>query len=118
MELQKAYLADTFVAGRQFYDADDVWRHLALGETLLMRSEVDNPHDPFAVSLWFAFGGREYKIGYLPRSANEFVAVMLAMGWENAFECVISRLDASAPYDQQIGITLRVIRCPAYGKSS
>lgn len=110
MQLQKAYLLDTYVAGRQFYDADDVWRLLGVGERLVMRGETDNSHDRFAVSLWFEAGGREYKLGYLPRSSNEFVAVMLAMGWDDAFECIISRLDGAAPLSEQIGVTVKVNR--------
>ncbi|MBJ2194736.1 MAG: hypothetical protein JFT11_03045 [Muribaculaceae bacterium] len=110
MEVQKAYLFDTFVAGRQFYDADDVWRYLSVGEKLLMKGEMENSHDRFAVSLWFAFGDKDYKLGYIPRNVNEFAAVMIAMGWEDAFECIISRLDGAAPYEKQIGITVRVNR--------
>ncbi|MDE6527434.1 MAG: HIRAN domain-containing protein [Muribaculaceae bacterium] len=111
MELNKAYLLDTYVAGRQFYDADDVWRFLSVGERLMMKWEPDNRHDRFAVGLWFEFGDRKYKLGYLPRSSNEFVAVMLAMGWEDAFECVISRIDGTAPFEKQIGVTVKVLRC-------
>ena len=45
MEVQKAYLFDTFVAGRQFYDADDVWRYLSVGEKLVMKGEMENSHE-------------------------------------------------------------------------
>lgn len=110
MTADKAYLLDTFVAGRQFYDADDVWNELTVGTPLLMEGEPANEHDAFAVSLWLACRGRRFKIGYLPRSSNEFVAVMLAMGWGAAFDCTVSRVDGSAPYDRQIGITVRILR--------
>lgn len=110
MELQKAYLLDTFVAGRQYYEADDVWRFMSVGSILIMKGEAQNEHDPFAVSLWFSLGENHYKLGYLPRSANEFIAVMIALGWEEAFECVVSRLDGAAPFEKQIGVTVRVKR--------
>lgn len=112
MTADKAYLLDTFVAGRQFYEADDVWNDISVGTALLMEGEPTNEHDAFAVSLWLCREERRFKIGYLPRSSNEFVAVMLAMGWGDAFDCVISRVDGSAPYDRQIGITVRIIRRP------
>ena len=110
MMSEKAYLLDTFVAGRQFYDADDAWPHLCIGTVLEMEGEPDNEHDAFAVSLWLADAKRRYKIGYLPRAVNELVAVMLAMGWREAFDCVVSRLDCSASYDKQIGVTVRIIK--------
>ena len=110
MTFDKIYLLDTFVAGRQYYQAVDVWRSLEVGGRLEMKAEPANPADSFAVSLWAEFGGNEYKIGYLPRTANEIVATMLAMGWEDAFDCVISRLDGSAPYERQIGVTIRILR--------
>ena len=110
MTFDKIYLFDTFVAARQYYQADDVWRSLEVGSGLAMKAEPGNPVDSFAVSLWAEFGGKGYKIGYLPRTDNEVVAAMLAMGWEDAFDCVISRLDGSAPYERQIGITIRVLR--------
>lgn len=110
MTFDKIYLFDTFVAGRQYYQADDVWRSLEVGGGMIMNAEPGNPADPFAVSLWAVSGGKEYKIGYLPRTGNEIVATMLAMGWDDAFDCVISRLDGAAPYERQIGVTIRVLR--------
>jgi len=107
---EKAYLLDAYVAGRQFYEADDVWGSLSVGTTLEMDGEPGNEHDAYAVSLWLAGKDRRYKIGYLPRSSNEFVAVMLAMGWGEAFDCVVSRLDGAAPYDKQISVTVRILK--------
>lgn len=108
--MDKVYLLDTFVAGRQFYDADDAWHSLAPGSALQLRGEPANEADRFAVELWLSTEQRDYKIGYLPRTCNETIATMIAMGWGDAFECVVSRLDASAPYERQIGITLKVLR--------
>lgn len=106
----KAYLFDTFVAGRQFYGADDVWGSLRIGTVFQMRGEPENEYDAYAVSLWFDNDGSPVKIGYLPKSSNEMVAVMLAMGWGEAFDCVVSRLDGSAPFERQIGITVRILK--------
>lgn len=107
--MDKVYLLDTFVAGRQFYDADDAWHFLAPGSVLQLRGEPANEADRFAVELWFSTEKRNYKIGYLPRTCNETIATMIAMGWSDAFECVVSRLDSSAPYERQIGITVKVL---------
>ena len=110
MNAEKAYLLDTFVVGRQYYAADDVWHSLHIGTRLKMQWESENEHDTFAVTVTFESGGRVYKLGYLPRMHNELIALMLAMGWEDAFECVVSRLNEAAEYDRQIGITVKVLR--------
>lgn len=110
MSAEKAYLLDTNVVGRKYYEADDVWSSLGVGVKLIMQRENDNQHDPYAVSLSVKSGDHIYKLGYLPRVANELVAIMMTMGWEDAFECVISRLDEMADYDKQIGVILKVCR--------
>lgn len=108
--VDSVYLLATTVAGRQFHDADEAWPYLGVGARLEMRHEPDNEHDRFAVGLWFVHDGTDYKLGYIPRGNNEFVAVMLMTGWEDAFRCMVSRLDGAAPYDSQIGITVKVLR--------
>lgn len=109
-EMEKAYLLDTYLAGRQFYDADDAWHELSVGTRLTLVGEPANEHDAFAVAVWLVEEREKFKLGYLPRSSNEFVAVMLAMGWDEAFDCVVSRLDGSAPYDRQISVTVRIVK--------
>ena len=107
--IDSVYLLATTVAGRQFYDADDAWPYLSVGTTLAMRYEPENSHDRFAVSLWYEAEDKQYKLGYIPRGYNEFVAVMFMMGWGHAFRCIVSRLDGAAPYDSQIGVTVKVL---------
>ena len=107
---RKQYLFTTAVAGRQYYDADDAWGYLQLGSKLRMVHEPDNSQDENAVSLWFDHDGESYKLGYLPRQDNMYIAEMVKMGWGEAFECVISRLDPSESYTKQIGITVKIVR--------
>ncbi len=107
--IDSVYLLATTVAGRQFYDADDAWPYLSVGTTLAMRYEPENSHDRFAVSLRYEADDKQYKLGYIPRGNTEFVAVMFMMGWGHAFRCIVSRLDGAAPYDSQIGVTVKVL---------
>lgn len=108
--IESAYLLATTVAGRQFYDADEAWPYLSVGARLKIRHEPENQYDRFAVGVWYEHDGTDYKLGYLPRGNNAFISVMLMMGWEDAFQCIVSRLDGSAPYDNQIGITVKVLQ--------
>lgn len=106
---KKEYLFATTIAGRQYYDADDAWEYLHVGCRLAMVYEPDNSEDNNAVSLWLEKDGHRYKLGYLPRQDNEFIATMIKAGWEEAFECVISRIDPSESYARQIGVTVRTV---------
>lgn len=107
---RKEYLFATAIAGRQYYDADDAWPYLHVGTRLRMAYEPDNSQDDNAVSLYLDNDGRAYKLGYLPRQDNEFVAVMIKAGWQEAFECVVSRIDPSESYAKQIGVTVKIVR--------
>ena len=45
----------------------DIFGTLKESETLVLRREPDNPHDPLAIAI-FTKGGRQ--IGYVPRTCN------------------------------------------------
>lgn len=64
------------LAGFQYHRAAGVWSFLREGETLRLRRERHNRHDPNAVAVWF----RNDKLGYLPRKENTPFARMLDRG--------------------------------------
>jgi hypothetical protein len=64
------------LAGFQYHRAAGVWSFLREGETLRLRRERHNRHDPNAVAVWF----RNDKLGYLPRRENTPFARMLDRG--------------------------------------
>lgn len=111
MNRDRAYYIDTYVAGRLYGDADTAWPHLSVGQEVALVREPDNRNDPSAVAV-YATGEESaaLKLGYIPLRRNQPLALMLDMGWGEAFAATISRLDPTAPYDRQIGITVRVIR--------
>lgn len=106
---RKEYLFATAIAGRQYYDADDAWEYLHVGCRLTMAYDPANDQDENAVSLSLEKDGHTFKLGYLPRQDNEFIAAMIKAGWAEAFECVISRLDPSESYARQIGVTVKTV---------
>lgn len=111
MKLDKIYFLDCHVAGRLYGQADAAWPLLAVGKQVTLRREPDNPKDTDAVAVDFNDGHTSYKLGYLPYRNNRIIALMLDMGWNDAFEASISRLDPSAPYDSQIGLIVKIVRC-------
>lgn len=110
MRQDRAYFFDTYVAGRLYGDADQAWPHLKVGQKVNLVREPDNANDPSAVAVCISIDGSTLKLGYIPLRKNQPLALMLDMGWEDAFNATISRLAPSATYDRQIGITVRIIR--------
>lgn len=105
----RMYYAAGYVAGRQYWQADEAWSSLTIGSPLSLRPEPENSHDPWAVAIWFVSEELEFKLGYLPKGKNRTVFTLLSMGWEKALDCRVSRLDPTGDYDRQIGFTLSIL---------
>ncbi len=52
----------------------------------------------------------EFLLGYIPKNENEVIAPMLEMGWSNIFSCIISKINADAHYENQIRLTIHIVR--------
>lgn len=61
------------LAGFRHHDAPTLWAGLQADDLITLMREVENPHDPDAVALYWK--GR--KLGYLPRGENFMVARLL-----------------------------------------
>lgn len=110
MNPDRAYYIDTYVAGRLYGDADLAWPDLRVGQTVGLVREPSNDKDPSAVAVYSTPGDTRLKLGYIPLRKNRPLSLFLDLGWGEAFQATISRLDPTAPYDRQIGITIRIIR--------
>lgn len=115
MKPNKKFFLETNVAGRQYYDCDEVFDELIVGTKLRLERDEFNRHDENAVQLVYdkKVGDDEVKpflLGYLPRSCNDSVANLLDMGWGCVFDCTISRINPDVHYEQQLRITLRIKR--------
>ena len=116
MNRDRVYFLDTYVAGRLYGDADLAWPHLRVGQSISLVREDDNEKDPGAIALHVRYGDETAKLGYVPLRKNQPLALLLDMGWGEAFEATISKLDPTATYDRQIGVTIRILRNNRYGK--
>lgn len=69
-------LQESPLAGFQYHRAAAVWPFLREGEKLLLKREPRNPHDPYAVAVWF----KNEHLGYVPRRENRTLARLLDQG--------------------------------------
>ncbi|MBQ0158876.1 MAG: HIRAN domain-containing protein [Bacteroidales bacterium] len=115
MQLDKKFLMTCHIAGRQYYDADEVWPELAIGTRLTLERDADNRYDGDAVAVYYSrpicedTGEKErFLLGYLPSADNALVASLLDMGWGEILECRLSRIKPDAHYEEQLHVTLHI----------
>lgn len=78
---------DNYVKGLSHYHFEAVRSQLVLGQELLLKREIGNRYDHFAVEVYF----NELKLGYLAAYENIAIANMLEQGV--AFSAFISKID-------------------------
>lgn len=75
--VQDIHLLDCHVAGTSHLELEEIEPALLVGETLVLRREPDNQHDPLAILVLDRHGT---KLGYLPRAKNEVLAHLMDAG--------------------------------------
>ena len=95
-------LQESPVAGFQYHDGEAVWRRLAVGDSLRLRREPNNPYDELAVAVYW----RGAKLGYVPRADNTAVAQM--MDRSERLVARIERLRKSENPWRRVGICIAV----------
>lgn len=117
MKAKKLFFKECHLAGRQYHDADEVWEGLHVGTLLELRRDLDNRYDKNAVAVMYNRGLDEdtgtndgYLLGYIPSGENETIAQLLEMGWDDIFECRISKINLEAHYENQVRLTIRIVR--------
>ena len=116
MVAKKKYFLDCHLAGRKYHDADEVWDELKVGTILKLRRDKENRIDPYAVEVVYERKDKkenvedEFCIGYIPRDENETIASFLEMGWDNVFECRISKINPDAHPENQVHLTIKIKR--------
>jgi hypothetical protein len=76
LQKKRLILQEVPLAGYQYHRASAIWPFLRVGEPLHLRREPSNPHDRFAVAVWF----RNEHLGYIPRRDNRTLAGLLDQG--------------------------------------
>ena len=73
---RRILLQESPLAGYQHHRASGVWSFLRVSEPLQLRRERSNPHDPYAIAVWF----KNEHLGYVPRRENQTLAQMMDRG--------------------------------------
>lgn len=114
MKLDKMFLKECHLAGRQYYDVNEVWEYLKVGTPLTLMRDSDNRYDKNAVAVMFCNpaekSSKRHILGYIPSGQNEEIALLLDMGWGEMFECLICKINPEAHYENQIHLAIRVKR--------
>ena len=124
MVAKKMYFMDCRLAGRKYHDADEVWDELKVGTILKLMRDKENRIDPYAVEVIYERKDKkenvedEFCIGYIPRDENETIASFLEMGWDNVFECRISKINPDAHPENQVHLTIKIKRNPNITKEA
>lgn len=91
------------VAGFRYYQGEAVIHSVKPGDELLLKAEPENPHDYYAVEIFY---GRT-KLGYVPRTDNKHISRLLRNGVDVFCE-VDSAVPGSTPWES-LTVTLSLI---------
>ena len=111
---KKMYFMDCHLAGRKYHDADEVWDELKVGTALRLERDTDNRYDSNAVAVIYERKDKKgaiedkFLIGYIPRDNNVMIANFLEMGWNDIFECRISKINPEAHPEEQVYLTIKI----------
>ena len=79
------------IAELAYYDVQHVVRRLQPGTELCLVAEPTNPHDEFAVEVFYG----ECKLGYVPRSDNRHLSRLLQQGVKLSCEVLEAKPEAT-----------------------
>ena len=88
------------IAGIEYYEALFVIEMMKVGDKLILKPE-DNIYDEYAVEIYY----EDKKLGYIPKSANYSIGVILRKGWD-MFEAYIQKIDRDN-LDIQVAVFVR-----------
>ena len=102
--LKRICLDNFHIAGFSHWDGCEAFEHLKIGKELQLVREEDNPFDPFAIAIWY----ENYKLGFVPRTANHDLALHLDMGLSDIYEIRITRLSPDEHPEHQVEVILYI----------
>jgi hypothetical protein len=90
---RRIVLQESPLAGFQYHRAPAVWPFLQIGASLHLRREPSNPHDHYAIAVWF----KNEHLGYVPRRENRTLAQLLDQG-EHLEATIVRLLEEENPW--------------------
>ena len=114
MKENAVFFKECHLAGREYHEADEVWDQLKVGTELRLERDTDNRYDPEAVAVMFdekdSLMPMSYLLGYIPRGENKDIAHFLDMGWDECFQCRISKINPEEHYEEQIRLIIKIVQ--------
>ena len=89
------------IAGIEYYEALFIMEEIKAGDKVQLKAEKSNIHDENAVEIYY----KDKKLGYIPRSANYSISVLLNAGWD-VFDAYIQKIDRDN-LDIQVAVFVR-----------
>ena len=89
------------IAGIEYYEALFVIEKMKVGEKLILKPEEKNIYDEYAVEIYY----EDKKLGYIPKSSNYSIGVILRKGWD-IFEAFVQKIDRDN-LDIQVAVFVR-----------
>ena len=89
---KRAILGQFRIAGSYYYGGVEMVLKgcLRVGDSLLLKHELNNPHDSMAIVILHQKSGK--KIGYVPRSSNHSFAHLSMSGHGNSIRAVVTEI--------------------------
>ena len=103
-EMKRIHIDSFHIAGFGYWDGCEAFEQLKIGTQLELVREEDNKFDPYAVAIYFG----EFKLGYIPRSANHEISKYLDMGLAGIYEVRITRITPDVHPEQQVEVIVYV----------
>lgn len=97
-------ISSFYIAGFQYWDGALVLSELKVGERLRLVPEFDNPHDPSAMAIYRG----KTKMGFVPGSENELLALMFFYGHSDGFELRVLQVSPDQKPWEQVRVGLYV----------
>lgn len=97
---KEIFLIETHVAGTSHVPIRDIEAGLNVADSLVLRRESENPHDPLAILI---LTGKGDKLGYVPRDRNEILARLMDAG-----KFLFARLESKEWHGDWLRVAARV----------
>ena len=97
-------LLDCHIAGFTYYDGLDVIEELKIGTPVTLKSDPGNPHDPYAVAIYY----KETKLGYVAQAKNSYVSNLLYFGYIDIVDAKINCHNPEANAENQYRIVVKL----------
>lgn len=97
---KEVFLVETHVAGTSHIPSKKIEPTLKYGDSLVLRRDLDNPHDELAILILTESGE---KLGYVPRDRSEILARLMDAG-----KFLFSRIESKEWHGDWLQVSARV----------